>query len=151
MDMHESPSDMGLVVTRLTDCSKNSKFAGRPKKGKCQEAKKSRVRGHAQISSLDYFADAADRHFEAACEAWRRTLHFRDYVCGVNGSGEVKTVCSRSCKFFRHAGSSFRQATTKQRMKQSSYLSMSMRVLHDSRKSCSEIIFLSKLLNYVAT
>jgi len=33
-----------------------------------KEAKKSRARSHAQISGLDFFADAADRRFGAACE-----------------------------------------------------------------------------------
>jgi hypothetical protein len=33
---------------------------------RCKEAKKSRARGHAQISGLDFFADAADCHFGAA-------------------------------------------------------------------------------------
>jgi hypothetical protein len=35
----------------------------------CKEAKKSRTRSvFAQISVLDFFADAADRRFGAACE-----------------------------------------------------------------------------------
>jgi hypothetical protein len=42
------------------------KIAGRSKMVRCKEAKKSRARSHAQISGLDFFADAADRRFGAA-------------------------------------------------------------------------------------
>jgi hypothetical protein len=34
---------------------------------KCKEAKKYRARGHALMRGLDFFADAADCHFGAAC------------------------------------------------------------------------------------
>jgi hypothetical protein len=46
---------------------KNSEFAGRSKMVRCKEAKKIRARGHALMRGLDFFADAADRRFGAAC------------------------------------------------------------------------------------
>jgi hypothetical protein len=51
----------------IVDCSKNLKFAGRPKVVRCKEAKKSKTRSHWLMRGLDFFADAADRRFGAAC------------------------------------------------------------------------------------
>jgi hypothetical protein len=49
---------------------KKSKYAGRSKMVRCKEVKKSRARSvFAYISGLDFFADAADCRFGAACQA----------------------------------------------------------------------------------
>jgi hypothetical protein len=61
--LHKIPSTRSLVCLL-----KNQTIAGRSKMVRCKEAKKSRPRGvFKQISGLDFFADAADRRFGAAC------------------------------------------------------------------------------------
>jgi hypothetical protein len=61
---------MTCLRAALTDCSKNSKFAGHSKMVICKKAKKFRARSHALMRGLDLFADAADRHFSTPCYAF---------------------------------------------------------------------------------
>jgi len=56
---------MAFIGFRLT--VENSKCAGRSKMVRCKEAEKSRPRGHPLMRGLDFFTDAADRRFGAAC------------------------------------------------------------------------------------